>query len=454
MLGALPQPEGSPQGGSRIEGMIVDCRDTLRVDDHPALHQPGAIPVWVMTPEHEALHPQRLKFLLEGVHSLRQQCRRLGGDLVVRHGNRATILNALAQEWGCAVAISSPSGWDERQEDARIQHCRVSDNRTLFRATQMDASVPLSSFSRFRKAVEKQHLVDSPVPAPTELSPLPKGLAPGPLPEPPAIADDARSYGRFSGGESAAQQHLARYFADPARPLSYKETRNRMHGFDGSTKFSPWLAQGSLSPRRAWHRVLQFEGDVQANASTYWIRFELLWREYFHWWARSRGPALYGRRTLPAPPPVFDRWAQGQTGVPIIDANMRELQATGYMSNRGRQNVASFLIKDLGVDWRLGADYFEQHLLDYDPASNWGNWAYLAGTGADPREDRWFNVLSQGQRYDPDGSYVRHWLPHLRNIPDSCVHWPWLHGGNPPLVCPDRWHDILSTHADGSTHRD
>jgi deoxyribodipyrimidine photo-lyase len=123
---------------------------------------------------------------------------------------------------------------------------------------------------------------------------------------------------------------------------------------------------------------------------------------------------------------LFDKWKEGKTGIPFIDANMLELKLTGFMSNRGRQNVASFLINDLHVTWTKGAAWFEENLIDYNPASNWGNWAYLAGVGNDPREERYFNVLKQAYDYDAKGDYVKHWLPCLNTLPKQYVHQPWL----------------------------
>jgi len=121
---------------------------------------------------------------------------------------------------------------------------------------------------------------------------------------------------------------------------------------------------------------------------------------------------------------LLNLWIEGRTGVPLIDANMRELSATGFMSNRGRQNVASFLVKDLKVNWQMGAEYFESLLIDYDPCSNWGNWNYIAGVGSDPRESRYFNILSQARKYDPEGKYIRQWLPELSEVPNEKIHQP------------------------------
>jgi deoxyribodipyrimidine photo-lyase len=121
---------------------------------------------------------------------------------------------------------------------------------------------------------------------------------------------------------------------------------------------------------------------------------------------------------------LFFKWTDGLTGIPFIDANMRELNLTGFMSNRGRQNVASFLVNDLGIDWRWGAAYFESMLIDYDVCSNWGNWMYIAGVGNDPRENRYFNILRQANNYDPKGDYIRQWIPEISQIPASYIHQP------------------------------
>ncbi|KAJ8452088.1 hypothetical protein Cgig2_016669 [Carnegiea gigantea] len=123
-------------------------------------------------------------------------------------------------------------------------------------------------------------------------------------------------------------------------------------------------------------------------------------------------------------PKLFESWREGKTGYPLIDANMKELSATGFMSNRGRQIVCSFLVRDMGIDWRMGAEWFETCLLDYDPCSNYGNWTYGAGVGNDPREDRYFSIPKQAQVYDPDGEYVAYWLPELRRLPKDKQHFP------------------------------
>ena len=171
----------------------------------------------------------------------------------------------------------------------------------------------------------------------------------------------------------------------------------------------------------------QFETERVENQSTYWLKYELLWREYFHALGLFCGDRLFYlsgvRHRLMAwrdDSAAFERWTTGNTGCPIVDACMRELAATGFSSNRGRQLVASFFVKYLKLDWRLGAAWFEHHLIDYDPCSNWGNWQYLAGVGTDS-QDRVFSMLKQSERYDGDGTFVRRWLPELSDTPNRQI---------------------------------
>jgi len=198
---------------------------------------------------------------------------------------------------------------------------------------------------------------------------------------------------------------------------TYKETRNGLIGADYSSKFSPWLANGSLSPRLIYQEVKEFERQVTANDSTYWLVFELLWRDYFRFVAKKYGNRIFYQKGIRNKAVhykngllVFEKWRTGNTGNDFVDANMRELLHTGFMSNRGRQNVASFLCKDLNIDWRWGAAWFESQLIDYDVASNWGNWMYVAGVGNDPRQDRYFNLERQASMYDPNYEYRKLWL--------------------------------------------
>lgn len=266
------------------------------------------------------------------------------------------------------------------------------------------------------------------------------------------------------GGESSASERLEWYFvrgksvdssrwgrSDPPPVARYKQTRNNLIGHAYSTKMSPFLAYGSISPRVIWEALNDHERKFGEDQNTYWVRFELLWRDYFFFVAEKYGDLLFDlggfekvtdprqaeRKLEPGwwkewdpshaePSHVVNRVLEGRTGIPFIDANILELRESGFMSNRGRQNVASFLAKDLGYDWRIGAEFFQSHLIDYDPTSNYGNWQYVAGVGNDPRASRQFNSIKQAKDYDSHGEYVKLWIPALRSLPTDFVHTPWL----------------------------
>jgi deoxyribodipyrimidine photo-lyase len=246
---------------------------------------------------------------------------------------------------------------------------------------------------------------------------------------------------RFEGGETAGKRRVESYVWDGDHLREYKETRNGLLGANYSSKFSPWLAAGCLSPRWIHREVQRYEDERVENEDTYWLVFELLWRDFFQFQFRKYGARFFtpgGIRGVDTDwnhdRSAFRQWADGRTGVPFVDANMRELNRTGYMSNRGRQNVASFLVDALGIDWRWGAAYFESRLVDYDVASNWGNWAYQAGVGNDSRNNH-FDVLSQGEYYDPDATYIGTWLPELASLPSEYAHRPWR-------LCPEEQADF------------
>jgi len=226
---------------------------------------------------------------------------------------------------------------------------------------------------------------------------------------------DGRSAFPFEGGESAAWKRLDQYFWKDEHLSRYKETRNGLVGADYSSKFSPWLANGSLSARSIYWQVRKFEKEINKNSSTYWLIFELIWRDYFKYISLKHGDKIFHKGGIlnrsyrwKSDHDTFERWKNGNTPYPFVNANMNELARTGWMSNRGRQNVASYWARELEQDWRIGAAYFESMLIDYDVHSNWGNWMYNAGVGNDPR-DRKFNINLQAQRYDPKEIFQNLW---------------------------------------------
>lgn len=438
---------------------LVWFRNDLRLHDHPALARALArggdvVPVWCADPRQFGATPLglpktgpfRARFLLESVAALDRALREAGAALVIRSGRPERVLPELAAEVGADEVVGHAEVTSEETRVERRLARRLGDagrrlrlewGSTLHARDDLPfpvADVPLV-FTRYRRAVEARCTVRDPLPAPRRI-PGPAGVPSDPLPtlhdlgldEPPA---DDRAVAGFAGGEAAALRRLRHYLWESDAVARYKDTRNRLLGEDASSKFSPWLAAGCLSPRLVHAEVRRYEEERRRNRSTYWLIFELVWRDFFRFTAAAHGDALFAaggirgvERTFVDVRERFDAWTAGRTGYPFVDANMVELARTGWMSNRGRQNVASFLAHDLGLDWRWGAEWFESLLLDYDPCSNWGNWNYVAGVGNDPRA-RVFDVVGQAERYDPDGVYVRLWLPGLAATPRETVHRPW-----------------------------
>jgi deoxyribodipyrimidine photo-lyase len=220
----------------------------------------------------------------------------------------------------------------------------------------------------------------------------------------------------FKGGEDEALNRLYDYFFESKKLGFYKKTRNGLIGTDFSSKFSPWLANGSISAKTIYWNVKTFEKNHIKNDSTYWLIFELIWRDYFKYISLKHGNNIFKiggilnkQYQWNTNVPLIEKWIEGKTDEPFVNANMIELKKTGWMSNRGRQNVASYFAKNLKLDWRIGASYFESMLIDYDVHSNYGNWMYVSGVGNDPR-DRKFNIKLQAERYDTNNAFQNLWL--------------------------------------------
>jgi deoxyribodipyrimidine photo-lyase len=263
-------------------------------------------------------------------------------------------------------------------------------------------------FTQFRTVVEKSGRV-----RPILLEPKrwPQGLSGAPLSSPDLISDSGALHPLIPPGEAAGLARVHEYLWDKDRLRVYKETRNGMLEWDDSSKISPWLSMGALSPRSVYFEIKRYEEERIKNDSTYWLFFELLWRDYFRLILEKKQAQLFGQQQdlSEKQKSGFERWACAKTGDDFIDANMTELNQTGWLSNRGRQNVASFLAKEMEVPWQYGAQYFERLLIDYDVANNWGNWAYFSGAGQDPRNRR-FKTKTQADHYDPQGTYRLKWL--------------------------------------------
>ncbi|CAJ1396826.1 unnamed protein product [Effrenium voratum] len=423
----------------------------------------------------------RAKFLLQSLAACKANLQLVGSDLLIRLGRPEEVLPRLLAEGSVLVTQEEPT-FEEQATDRALQTgLAVAENMrweyvwgaTLIHKDDLPFQADLKDmpdvFTAFKNQVAPE-LKCACNQVPPDYRDAPKAetalnirrcLAPlgfGSLPLPaldfgflPCWSD--LSFGEsesepelpfgIAGGESAGQRRLEEFMGSPM--ARYAESKNNMLALDASSKLSPWLANGSLSPRRVFEALRRREAEISADAATYWFTFALLVRDFFHFMAKKQGRRIFleggviGKRLAwKGGDREFQLWQQGQTGFPLVDANMREMATTGWMSNRGRQNVASFLIWDLQVDWRRGADWFERCLLDYDVASNWCNWVAAAElTGG--RVNR-FNVVKQSRQYDPEGEYLRRWLPELRELPAEWIHEPWRREGSklsaypPPCV--------------------
>lgn len=448
---------------------LVWFRNDLRIHDHAPLRQAvmrggSVLPVYCFDPRQfeeiprlklPKTGPYRANFLLESLSDLRQTLREHGSDLILLRGKPEEVIPKFcARHQVSEVLYHEEATRDELTVEERLDaalRAQGVTTRTFWGSTLIAPSdLPFAPkampnvFSDFHGQVIRACQIPSPQPEPERLPPIPDEIPRGELPQ---LADlglktperDPRQAFVFRGGERAGQSRLQDYLEDTQAIRHYKETRNGLSGPYDSSKLSAWMAHGCLSPRLINQRLSEHEARHGANDSTAHFRYELFWRDYFRFLFLKSGNQLFLRnglrgdgaaasrmpeKALPCDPAeAFSKWCLGRTGFPFVDANLCELNQTGYLSNRGRQNVASFLAKSLGADWRLGASYFEALLLDYDPCSNWGNWAYLAGVGTDPR-NRVFNVLRQAHQYDPEGHYVRIWLPELAALPGPLIHEP------------------------------
>ncbi|MDV3504318.1 DASH family cryptochrome [Marinobacter sp. M-5] len=377
----------------------------------------------------KAMGKHRWRFLWQSLMSLERSLRPLGQRLHIAFGEPEQVIPQLVREYRINRVIRSRQPGTE--EAAQWQGIRDQLNGVVFQQFETlslftEGSLPIAledlpdTFSQFRKRVEKTGERCSERLRIRTMSalPPPPGFPEDNRGDCPLIAEPLHRL-KFTGGEPAGLERLQTFLYGNQSIDRYKETRNALDSWDASSKFSPWLANGCLSVREVAETITEYEERETKNESTYWLWFELLWREYYYWYALKHGARLFRRdgvqrkhRHATFYGHRFKAWCEGNTEYPIVNAAMNQLQETGYMSNRGRQLVASCFINELGLDWRYGAAWFEEQLIDYDVASNYGNWQYLAGVGADPRGLRQFNLDKQTHQYDPTGTFVDRWGGH------------------------------------------
>ncbi len=428
-----------------IKTAIVWFKTDLRIEDNETLVKAIAIseniiPVYCFDESHfettsygfKKTGSFRAQFLLESLQDLDARLKTLGSGLIILKGKPEIEIPKIVNQFKAQKVFAKREvAFEERQTEKKVQdelfkvRCELEkiSTSTLYHAEDLPFSIKdiPDVFSNFRKKTEKDSQIRAPFEAPAKIN-SPK-IPPLELPTLEALGltkttIDSRAVLQFKGGETEAIQRLHHYFYDTQCLSSYKETRNGMVGADYSSKFSAWLAMGCISARFIYAEIKKYEKQFGANDSTYWLVFELLWRDFFRFMFKKHQTKFFlyeGIKTEKVNSKslnekLLSQWMNGATNSDFINANMLELQQTGFMSNRGRQNVASYFCNELNMDWRFGAAYFEQELIDYDVCSNWGNWAYLVGVGNDPRGHRYFNIEKQAADYDKKKSFRKLWL--------------------------------------------
>ena len=421
---------------------LVWFRNDLRVQDHVvlknAMHDHDTIiGVYCFDPRHYEIgrfgfkktERFRAKFLIESIDDLKKNLKKLNIELFVFHNHPEDAIEKLANRYKI-TDLYYQKEWTQEETDVealvklklpKVNFHSVYD-QFLYHPGDVDIAfdkIP-QVYTNFRKKVEKYSKVKDSVAIENPQAQLNiENTTQIPTLEDLGLEDFERHSNTaipFEGGETAAQKRLNDYLFETEKLGVYKKTRNGLIGKDYSSKFSTWLANGSISARTIYWTVKKFEKEHFKNDSTYWLIFELIWRDYFKYISLKHGNDLFKIGGIldkdydwKTDQKKIDQWINGETKSDFVNANMIEIKKTGFMSNRGRQNVASFFAKDMLLDWRIGASYFESLLVDYDVHSNYGNWMYVAGVGNDPR-DRKFNVESQANRYDTEGKYRRLWL--------------------------------------------
>jgi deoxyribodipyrimidine photo-lyase len=371
----------------------------------------------------------RAHFLLETLQNLKNQLHKFNVNLYVFIESASSVLPKIYDEFAFETVLSNVEFTSEelkienqiKQTLPQVTFITTPD-QFLITPNQLPFSVENlpEVFTSFRKQVEKRMQILSEI-FPKKIEHFTEIPFSSNIPTLEnlgydAVDKDKRTAFPLKGGEESALNHLENYTFNTEQIATYKETRNELVGVDFSTKFSPWLANGSLSARKIYREIKEFENQVVENESTYWVIFELFWRDFFKYIALKHKNKLFKQTGILEKnyrwrnnKQDIENWINGDTQYDFVNANMIEMQQTGWMSNRGRQNVASFFAKEQELDWRIGASYFEAMLIDYDVHSNYGNWNYLAGVGNDPR-DRKFNINMQAENYDKDRKFRKLWL--------------------------------------------
>jgi deoxyribodipyrimidine photo-lyase len=430
-----------------METSIVLFTRDLRVHDHPALTAAArgsdrVVPLFVVDDTLISTRPgtpNRLAFLLDSLRDLDASLRKRGSRLAIRRGDWVEEAIRFAQEAGAKSILMSEDVSGYAQRRLRRLQAACEEREIALRTFEGVTVIPPGElkptdgdhyrvftpyWNAWRRAAKRD-----PAGAPRKLD-SPTRPGPGSIPKLSDLTRENPVDGLPPGGETAARERLGRWLR--SRSDRYTELADDLAA-DATSHLSAYLHFGCLSANEVLARAEDHRGTAD------FVR-QLCWRDFHHQVMAARPEMAHedyrkrGRRWK-KPGARLDAWKEGRTGYPIVDAGMRQLAAEGYMHNRARLIVGSFLTKTLGIDWREGADHFEELLVDADLANNRGNWQWVAGTGNDPRPNRVLNPVRQARRFDPDGDYVRRFVPELAGLANRAIHEPWkLKPGERSLV--------------------
>ena len=437
-----------------VSPVVVWFRQDLRLRDNPALAAAVAsgrpvVPLFVLDEESPGVRPlggASRWWLHESLRSLAADLERRGLSMALRRGPSAQILCDVVRGTGASRVV-----WNRCHEpgfralDASVEAALRevgAEIRNFAGSLLLEPGTvrtgqggPYKVFTPFWRRLQELYQTPAVLPAPTRLTPGPAIEGGDRLedwrlqPTAPDRAGGLRE--SWDPGEAAAQRRLASFLGGPV--ARYRERRDRPD-LEGGSRLSPHLKWGEIGPHQVWRAAAPLvEAGGPAGEGAQALLRELAWRDFNHH-LLVHFPDMVTKNWRPAfdrfpwreDPAALEAWQRGRTGYPIVDAGMRELWHTGWMHNRARMIAASFLVKDLMIDWRRGEEWFRDTLVDADLANNAGNWQWVAGSGADAQPFfRIFNPVRQAEKFDPDGEYVRRWVPEISRLPDRWLHKPW-----------------------------
>ncbi|PWQ98811.1 DASH family cryptochrome [Leucothrix arctica] len=426
---------------------ILWLRKNLRMHDNPTLlhasnHSEKLVCVFIYDEvihykQHgvDSLGPYRAKFLWESLSSLKKSLQAVGNDLLILQGDAVEILKSLHEEVNAATIFTQTEcgQCEQEQEQAVSQFCNLEtiNITTLLNCDQLPFSKETlpNNFIVFRRLIEQQweaqkSMVSKCCETPKTLPPVPDTLKTQSLSVNPASESkpqSAKASFLFKGDEQSGLDRVEQFIWNGTGLENYRDTCNQLLGADYSSKLSPWIANGSVSVRYVYHEIRRFEQERIENDSTRWAVCELLWRDFFHFNALKHGSSIFSKGGIQSNScskksididqcHLVQNWCKGETGNRFVDAIMKELLETGYLSNRGRQSISAYFVKEMGSDWRLGASWFEHLLIDFEPCNNYGNWNFQSGIGHDVKKLANFSIDQEAQRYDPQQAYQNYWL--------------------------------------------